>query len=85
MLIVDDDESTIILLSDFFESQGYKCMSALSGESALELIYQGIDEDEFFEEALKMECFLDEEQLLDQHKRKLFKPFYRLKNNQETL
>ncbi|KKM72794.1 hypothetical protein LCGC14_1416950 [marine sediment metagenome] len=36
ILIVDDEESTVKLLSHYFKSKGYKCLKALNGKKALE-------------------------------------------------
>jgi len=38
ILIVDDDPSTIRLLTDYFENKGYTCEKAYDGETALEKI-----------------------------------------------
>jgi CheY-like chemotaxis protein len=38
ILIVDDDLSTISLLTSFFENKGYKCVSAIDGETTLGLL-----------------------------------------------
>jgi len=38
ILIVDDDNYTIRLLTDFFQKRGYKCKRALRGYKALELL-----------------------------------------------
>ena len=38
ILIVDDDGYTIKLLTDIFETKGYKCEKASSGKEALELL-----------------------------------------------
>ncbi|HEA71205.1 hypothetical protein LCGC14_0492060 [marine sediment metagenome] len=38
ILIVDDDPSTIRLLTDYFERKGYICENAIDGETALEKI-----------------------------------------------
>ncbi|KKL92046.1 hypothetical protein LCGC14_1888570, partial [marine sediment metagenome] len=38
LLIVDDDHSTIKLLTGYFESKGYTCETAFNGEDALEKI-----------------------------------------------
>ncbi|KKK73031.1 hypothetical protein LCGC14_2897940, partial [marine sediment metagenome] len=38
ILIVDDDRSTIKLLTGYFESKGYTCETAFNGEDALEKI-----------------------------------------------
>lgn len=38
ILIVDDNLSTIRLLTSYFENKGYKCLTALNGETALELV-----------------------------------------------
>ncbi|KKN57390.1 hypothetical protein LCGC14_0562620 [marine sediment metagenome] len=38
VLIVDDDLSTIKLLTDYFESKGYICENAIDGETTLEKI-----------------------------------------------
>ena len=38
ILIVDDDESTINLLLNFFESRGYKCKESFLGKEAIEFL-----------------------------------------------
>ena len=38
ILIIDDDESTINLLLNFFESRGYKCKKAFLGNEAIEFL-----------------------------------------------
>lgn len=38
LLIVEDDEDILFVLTDFFESHGYKVLTALNGLLALELL-----------------------------------------------
>jgi len=38
ILIVDDDASTILLISDFFKRKGFKCKDASLGKEALEIL-----------------------------------------------
>ncbi|MFX1322766.1 MAG: response regulator [Promethearchaeota archaeon] len=42
ILIVDDDESTVNLLLNFFEGKGYKCKQSLLGNNALEFLNKHI-------------------------------------------
>lgn len=42
ILIVDDDESTVNLLLNFFEGKGYKCKQSFLGNDALEFLNKNI-------------------------------------------